>query len=323
MQTLHFSSWSPDPGPLTVSGPLGLRTAHGLRIMQVPQTPVCWLGVGTPATPCTRCMHLQGHALSCLAVSRGVNAPPAPGAPVPGSSASFSNPGKKNCGRFGLALFFWVVLFGFKLGAVQLALTFRLLGFSAFGLLGFLAFWLFGFLASASWLLGFLASIVCRVIAPLFEPTLLQASWGGVPPPPPLLFRFLAEIDLHPCLNHHFSKRPISRENAAKYNILGNLCNPCMSVCMHFFEHHRRNHPRQPSRCLLNSITPFPESLHPYLNHHLLRHHGWGCRGGLPPPPTPPLRFRFSARIYQFFEHHGGGLPQPTPPLLFRFFAQI
>ena len=44
--------------------------------------------------------------------------------PCPGSSATFSNPGKKNCGRFGLALFFWVVLFGFKLGAVQLALTY-------------------------------------------------------------------------------------------------------------------------------------------------------------------------------------------------------
>ena len=43
--------------------------------------------------------------------------------PCPGSSATFSNPGKKSCGRFGLALFFWVVLFGFKLGAVQHALT--------------------------------------------------------------------------------------------------------------------------------------------------------------------------------------------------------
>ena len=38
--------WSPD---LTVSGPPGLRT-----------------GVGTLATPCARCTHLQGHALSCL-----------------------------------------------------------------------------------------------------------------------------------------------------------------------------------------------------------------------------------------------------------------
>ena len=41
----------------------------------------------------------------------------------PGSSATFSNPGKKNCGRFGLALFFWGFMFGFKLGAVQHALT--------------------------------------------------------------------------------------------------------------------------------------------------------------------------------------------------------
>ena len=66
-----------------------------------------------------------------------------------------------------------------------------------------------------------------------------------------------AEIELHPCLNHHFFEHPISRENAAKYNILGNLCSPCMSVRMHFFEHHRGSHPRQPSRCLLNAITPF------------------------------------------------------------------
>ena len=41
----------------------------------------------------------------------------------PGSSATFSNPGKKNCGRFGRALLFWGFMFGFKLGAVQHALT--------------------------------------------------------------------------------------------------------------------------------------------------------------------------------------------------------
>ena len=130
--------------------------------------------------------------------------------------------------------------------------------------------------------------VMLRVIAPLFESTLLQTSWGGLPPPPnpPLLFRWLAEIELHPYLNHHFFERPISRETVAKYDIFGNLCNPgpCMSVCMHFFEHHRRSHPPQPSRCLLNSIAPFLESLHPYL-------------GGLPPPPTPPLRSRFSTEM--------------------------
>ena len=98
-----------------------------------------------------------------------------------------------------------------------------------------------------------------------------------------------AEIELHPCLNHHFFEHPISRENAAKYDILGNLCSPCMSVCMHFFEHHRGSHPRQPSRCLVNSITPFLESLHPYLNHHFFRHHGGAA--------APPLRFRFSTEI--------------------------
>ena len=41
----------------------------------------------------------------------------------PGNSATFSNPGKKNCGRFGRALFFWGFMFGFKLGAVHHALT--------------------------------------------------------------------------------------------------------------------------------------------------------------------------------------------------------
>ena len=98
---------------------------------------------------------------------------------------------------------------------------------------------------------------------------------------------------MHPCLNHHFFERPISRENAAKYNILGNLCSPCMSVCMHFFEHHRGSHPRQPSRCLVNSITPFLESLHPYLNHHFFRHHG----GAAAPPQPPPLRLDFLQRF--------------------------
>ena len=128
---------------------------------------------------------------------------------------------------------------------------------------------------------------------------------GGLPPPPPpppLLFRFIAEIELHPYLNQHFFERPISRENAARYAILGNLCNPCMSVCMHFFEHHRGSHPRQPSRCLLNSIA------------------------------TPPLRFRFSTQrfnctpscIINSSNIMGGSAPPPPPtPLLFRLFAEI
>ena len=112
---------------------------------------------------------------------------------------------------------------------------------------------------------------------PLFESTLLQkSSCGAAPPTHALLFRFLAEIELHPYLNHHFFERPISRENAAKYKILGNLCNPCMSVCMHFFEHDRGSHPRQPSRCLLNSIASFLDG----------RHHG-----GPPQPPRYVLDF--------------------------------
>ena len=119
---------------------------------------------------------------------------------------------------------------------------------------------------------------------------------------------------MHPCLNHHFFERPISQENDAKYDILGNLCSPCMSVCMHFFEHHRGSHPRQPSRCLLNSITPFLESLHPYLNHHFFRHDG-GCR----PPLTPPLRFRFSTNSSNIM---GGGCRPPQPPRYFLDFLQ-
>ena len=58
-----------------------------------------------------------------------------------------------------------------------------------------------------------------------------------------------------------------------------------MSVCMHFFEHHRKSHPRQRSRCLLNSLAPVLESLHPYLNHHF-EHHGGAYLN------------------HHFFEHH-------------------
>ena len=80
--------------------------------------------------------------------------------------------------------------------------------------------------------------IVCKdLIAPLFESSLLQTSWAGAaappPPPSPLLLRFLAEIQLHPYLVHHFFEHPISRENAVKYDILCNLCNLCMFVCMY------------------------------------------------------------------------------------------
>ena len=88
-----------------------------------------------------------------------------------------------------------------------------------------------------------------------------------------------------------------------------------MSECMHFFEHHRGSHRRQPSRCLLNSIAPFLESLHPYLNHHFFEHHG---------PSIPPLRFRFSTKIklhpylnHHFFDHYRGGCRPPQPPRYF------
>ena len=49
--------------------------------------------------------------------------PPVPGAPVPWKQCYFQQSRKKNCGRFGRALFFWGFMFGFKLGAVQHAFT--------------------------------------------------------------------------------------------------------------------------------------------------------------------------------------------------------
>ena len=203
-----------------------------------------------------------------------------------------------------------------------------LLGFSASRLLGFLASWLLGF--SASWLLGFWASrlfgflLVYAAFGGFLAFRILcipsSSSAGGVFPTSCDLWVMLgmlvghavyfartcckirhftgpAEIELHPCLNHHFFEHPISRENAAKYDILGNLCSPCMSVCMHFFEHHRGSYPRQPSRCLVNSITPFLESLHPYLNHHFFRPHGGAAAPPQPPPPPPPLRLDFRQRF--------------------------
>ena len=109
----------------------------GSLIPELPETlkgGLCTLlvGRGHACHPCTHCMHLQGRVLpcsftggqrtSCSRRTRGSTHLLLQAHPCPGSSATFSNPGKKNCGRFGLALFFWVVLFGFKLGAVQHAL---------------------------------------------------------------------------------------------------------------------------------------------------------------------------------------------------------
>ena len=125
----------------------------------------------------------------------------------------------------------------------------------------------------------------CLQRFPLFALSLLQISLGGVAPsprPPPLLFGFLAEIYLHPYLNHRFFKHPILRENAVKYDILCNLCSLCMSVCMHCFEHRRRSYPRQASRCFLYSIAPFHCT--PILNHHFFEQH----EGAAPLPPRNP-----------------------------------
>ena len=74
---------------------IGLRTV-GLRT----------LGRGHAChAPPKHCIYPQGHALSCLFTFRGGSMCLLLQA-HPGSSATFSNPGKKNCGRFGRALFF-------------------------------------------------------------------------------------------------------------------------------------------------------------------------------------------------------------------------
>ena len=133
-----------------VSGPLGLRTAHGLRTTRSPDrswspdymvSGSCrfghsrclpfpdhrprsagWAWARMPRHARTACVCKDTHCLA-LEFHGGSTHLLLQAHPCPGSSATFSNPGKKNCGRFGLALFFWVVLFGFKLGAVQHALT--------------------------------------------------------------------------------------------------------------------------------------------------------------------------------------------------------
>ena len=133
-----------------VSGPLGLRTAHGLRTTRSPDrswspdymvSGSCrfgqsrslpfpdhrprsagWAWARMPRHARTACICKDTHCLA-LGFHGGSTHLLLQAHPCPGSSATFSNPGKKNCGRFGLALFFWVVLFGFKLGAVQHALT--------------------------------------------------------------------------------------------------------------------------------------------------------------------------------------------------------
>ena len=87
----------------------------------------------------------------------------------------------------------------------------------------------------------------------LFESTLLQTSWGGAAasPAPPLLIGFLAEIKNALLFEASLFRASNFARKCCKIRQLGNLCHPCMSVCMHFFEHHRGSHPRQPSTLLL------------------------------------------------------------------------
>ena len=103
-------------------------------------------------------------------------------------------------------------LFGFLASWLLGFSASRLLGFWASWLLGFLASWLLGF--SASWLLGFWASrlfgfllvyaafggfLAFRILCIPSSSSaggVFPTSWGGLPPPqpPPLRFRFSAEI---------------------------------------------------------------------------------------------------------------------------------
>ena len=210
-------------------------------------------------------------------------------------------------------LAFWPLGFlAFQL-LVGLCGFWRLFGFGfSYPLLspGFLAF------APFHWFLALAARILSIASSSLFESSLLRKLWGGAAappppnpllfrlfaeiqlhpylnhnlfnhlwggccfPPPPVLFRFLAEISMQPYLNHHFLEHPISQEFAVKYDIVHNICSLYMSVCMHFFEHHRGSHPRQASHCFLYSNAPFLESLHPFESS-LLRT-SWGG------PAAPP-----------------------------------
>ena len=108
-----------------VSGPLGLRTAHGLRTTRSPDrswspdymvSGSCrlwqsrslpfpdhrprsagwaWARMPRHARTACICKDTIVFALSCLVVSRGVNAPPAPGAPVPWKQCYFQQSRQK------------------------------------------------------------------------------------------------------------------------------------------------------------------------------------------------------------------------------------
>ena len=121
-------------------------------------------------------------------------------------------------------------------GGVYFSFLFFLFGsLLASWLFGFLAFWLFVFLLVYAAFGGFLAlafRILCIPSSSSAGGVLAFAFYAASPPNPPLLSRFLAEIELHPYLNHHFFERPNSRENAAKYD-LWVICviHVCLYVC--------------------------------------------------------------------------------------------
>ena len=124
---------------------------------------------------------------------------------------------------------------------------------------------------------------------------------GAAAPPKPPPFE---------SLNHCFFEHPISRENAVTYDILCNLCNLCVFVCMHFFGHHRGSHPRQPSRCFLYSIAPFL-IIAPLFESSLLRTK-WG--GGVPPPPHRDLIEPLFESSLPRTSWGGGAAAPPNPP---------
>ena len=125
------TTWSPDrsrspdhlvSGPLMVSGSCRFGQSRSLPFPDHRPRSAGWAWARMPRHARTAYICKDTHCLA-LGFHGGSTHLLLQAHPCPGSSATFSNPGKKNCGRFGLALFFWVVLFGFKLGAVQLALT--------------------------------------------------------------------------------------------------------------------------------------------------------------------------------------------------------
>ena len=140
-----------------------------------------------------------------------------------------------------------------------------LLGFSASWLLGFLASWLFGFLAS--WLLGFSASGLLGFLASWLLG--FSASW---------LLGFSASRLLGFLASWLLGFLASWLLGFLAFRLFGFLASRLFARLCGFWWLFGFSHPLH-SQFLFGSGV-FPTS--------------WG---GLPPPPTPPLRFSFSAEI--------------------------